>query len=518
MRVTNVLKSTIYGGIGYAINLLLSFFARSIFIQYLGVEYSGVNSLFNSILTALNLAELGFASAIAYSLYKPLNSNDEQVISAIMNYMKKVYLIVAGIIGGAGLLCVPFLQYLIKEDISTLPFDLAQLRIYFLIYLLNTVCSYFLAYKRTLLTADQKNYVINNVDNSCNIALNIFQIIALWITKNYYAFLAVMLVKTICNNLIIQKYVDKKYKYLKRNKEARIEKPEKQGIIKNVKALMVHKISSMVVTNSISIVISAMVGIAITGIYSNYVLITSGVSSFLGIFFNAMVASIGNYCVEKDEEEQYKMFKKINFLITWITLFTFTCFVCVFNPFIEVWLGSAMLFPIQTVVLISAVQSMHFYRRSILMFRDAKGMFRFDQFVSILEAVCAIGLAVLLGVYFGIFGILLGYLIASMLIAYPLESLILYKKGFHKNVSRFLLFAAVNVFSIFILSFLTYKLTELIQITGILGVLIKLCISALLPSIVYFFVTFWMSENKFYRDLIKNLIKKKKEENENEHI
>ena len=180
-RVNKSLKNTVFGLVGMICALIVSFATKSVFVRLLGAEYNGVNGLFTNILQVLNLAELGFATSIAYALYKPLKAGDERTTAALMSYFAKIYRIIAIVVTVAGCCCIPFLQYLIAEDLSELSFTINQLRGYFAMFLANTVCSYLLAYKRTIITADQNNYLVTNVDNTFNILLNIVQIILLLI-------------------------------------------------------------------------------------------------------------------------------------------------------------------------------------------------------------------------------------------------------------------------------------------------------------------------------------------------
>ena len=236
-RTTKSMKNAIFGIVGLLCNLIVSFFSRSVFIKILGVEYNGVNGLFTNVLTVLNLAELGFATSIAYALYKPLKEHDEKSAAMLMHYFAKIYRVIAIIVAAVGCCCIPFLQYLISEDISELSFSLGQLRIYFAMYLANTVCSYLLAYKRTIITADQNAYIISNVDNACNICLNVLQIVLLVITKNFYAFLGIMIAKTFINNIIIDLIARKRYPYLAQYKNDKLPKTEKSALFKNVQAM-----------------------------------------------------------------------------------------------------------------------------------------------------------------------------------------------------------------------------------------------------------------------------------------
>ena len=109
-RVNKSLRNTLVGISGLLINLLVLFFTKSIFIRLLGAEYNGVNGLFGNILDLLNLAELGFASAIAFFLYRPLTEGDEETAAKLMNFFSKVYRVIALIVAVAGSICIPFLQ------------------------------------------------------------------------------------------------------------------------------------------------------------------------------------------------------------------------------------------------------------------------------------------------------------------------------------------------------------------------------------------------------------------------
>ena len=130
-RVGKSIKNTGFGLVGMAISLIVQFVSRTFFIRLLGTEYNGINGLFSNILQVLNLAELGFAYSVAYALYAPLQSENKEKISAIMNFLRRVYNVITLIVLVAGVACIPFLQYLIKEDISTLPFTINEIRGFF---------------------------------------------------------------------------------------------------------------------------------------------------------------------------------------------------------------------------------------------------------------------------------------------------------------------------------------------------------------------------------------------------
>ena len=73
------------------IRQVLPFIVRTILIYRFGVEYLGLNSLFTSILSVLSLMELGFGSAIVYSMYKPIADGDTDQVCAYLEYFRKIY-------------------------------------------------------------------------------------------------------------------------------------------------------------------------------------------------------------------------------------------------------------------------------------------------------------------------------------------------------------------------------------------------------------------------------------------
>ena len=135
-RTRKSIKNIFWGIFYQALLIILNFVLRSIFIKKLSAEYLGVNGLFSNILSVLSLAELGIGNAIIYTMYKPLKENNEKEISSILNFYKKIYAIIGTIIFLVGILLIPFLKQIVK-----LENEMPNLRVYYILYLLNTVSS-----------------------------------------------------------------------------------------------------------------------------------------------------------------------------------------------------------------------------------------------------------------------------------------------------------------------------------------------------------------------------------------
>ena len=156
-RVKNASKNFIFGVAAQIFSLLLNFIVRTIFIKTLSIEYLGVDGLFSNILTVLSLAELGFGTAMVYSMYKPLAEHNKEKLKSLMKLYSNVYCYIGITVGVLGVCLIPFLDYIIKEKPN-----ISYLTLIYIMVLLNTVVSYFFSYKRSILNADQKSYISSN--------------------------------------------------------------------------------------------------------------------------------------------------------------------------------------------------------------------------------------------------------------------------------------------------------------------------------------------------------------------
>ena len=73
-------RNIIAGLFQYALNILLVWIGRMIFVRVLSSEYLGINGLFTNIISVLSIADLGLPAAMTYSLYQPLAENDTKKI------------------------------------------------------------------------------------------------------------------------------------------------------------------------------------------------------------------------------------------------------------------------------------------------------------------------------------------------------------------------------------------------------------------------------------------------------
>ncbi len=413
------------------ITLICPFIIRTIMIYKLGNEYLGLNGLFTSILQVLSLAELGFGDAIVFSMYKPIIENDNKMLSALLNLYKKVYRIICMVILCVGLLILPFITKFVKGGYPS------EVNIYVLycIYLFNTVISYFLfAYKESLLKAHQRNDVNSRILSGCNIVMYVLQIIVLLLFSNYYLYIVIMPVTTIVLNCVRSLFVKKMYPQIVC--EGHIEKDAVIGLSKRIIGLTLNKLAQVCRNSFDSIIISSFLGLVILARYQNYYYIISALTVMVSIITTAVGAGIGNSIAAETVEKNYSDYKEFLFIYNWIACFCTVCMLCLYQPFIELWVGKSNVLPLSTVILCC----IYFYTMKLgdiaAVYRQAAGIWWEDKFRPIVESVVNLAVNIVLVKYIGVDGVLVSTIISIVCINIPWATYVLFKVYFKMSIKE----------------------------------------------------------------------------------
>ena len=278
---------------------------RTAMIYLLGMEYLGLNSLFTSVLSVLNLAELGVGAAMTFSMYKPIAEGDSAKICALMRLYKIYYRIIGAVILGLGLCIMPALPMLVKKD---LPPDV-NLYVLYVINLLATVFTYWLfAYKNCLLYAHQRNDVTDKIGYIVNTAKYGIQLLVLFIIKDYYIYIIVMLLGNIASNIVTALVVDRMYPQYKAM--GKMPQSEVSMINRRIRDLFTSKVGLVVVDSADTIVISAFLGLTALAKYQNYYFILSTIYGFITLITSSSLAGIGNSIVTESSESSFMCLHK----------------------------------------------------------------------------------------------------------------------------------------------------------------------------------------------------------------
>ncbi len=430
-RIKNVKMNLIYGYIGHIAIALIAFASRTIFINILGVTYLGVNGLFANILGLLSFAELGIGPAMTFALYKPVAEGNIEEIKSLMHLYKKAYRWVAIVITAVGLAILPFLDIIIKN-----PGEIGDISIYYIIFLFNTISSYFVTYKYTLVNAYQKKYIITNITTIFNLVQGLFNIALLLLFRSFMIYLLSTAAMQLFNNIFINIYVNKKYPYLKEKGINKLSDEQLGPIKKNIFALIWHRLARVSILQTDSIIISAFVGVAMVGLVSNYNLLIVTVKKFFSVTIGAVMGSLGNLIATESKEKQYETYKTYGFVMFWLYGFCAVAFFILADSFITLWIGKDLTIPSITWIIIVLDFYLQGNITALWEVKSASGIFRQDRWIVVLMAIINLVISIAMVQIIGITGVFVGTLVTSI-VSYILRPRIVYNHAFNKGVKDF---------------------------------------------------------------------------------
>jgi len=502
-RTEKASRNTLTGIVQKLFGLFLPFVVRTVLIKKLGIEYLGLNSLFSSILQVLSLSELGFATAITFNLYKPIAENDREKICALLNAIKKIYHIVGAVILLVGLAIMPFLPHLIE---GSYPSDV-NLYVLYLIFLFNTVISYFLsAHMGTVLNAYQRSDIENIIFLICNSLYYGLQIAVLFIFPNYYLYIVLMPLSTIAINIVRAIIVNKKYPDLKPC--GLISKETKKDISQQVKAIVGHKISGIIISSTDSIFISAFLGLNLLAIYNNYFYIMSAVMAIINVIYASIIPSVGDSVLASDQEKIYKDFRTINFANVWLVGWCSICLLCLSQHFMRIWVGSDLMLPIVTVVLITLYFYLWKFRETLNIYKDATGNWQVDFWRPYIVSIFNLVLDFVLIKWIGINGVLIATIVSFPIFSFPWEVAVMFKHVFKRNPFMYCVKMLLYTLVVAVTGVLTYYICSLLPDAGIVNFIFKCLICLVLPNAVFIIASFYLEEFKHAKSKIIFLIKR----------
>lgn len=507
-RTKNTTRNIGAGLVNQIISIILPFINRTAILWTLGAEFTGLAGLFSSILNVLNMAELGFNTAIVYSLYKPMADRDHEKICEIVSLFKKIYSVVGTVVLAGGLAVMPFLTNFIHGSYP----DTINLYIVYFLYLINSAVSYYMfAYKECLLIADQRQDIAKNIRTIVNIARYLMQLLVLLITKDFYIYLIVAIIGTIITNLLIHISTRKRYPFYRRIK-SRLKIPAE--LKRQVGGLMINKICDTFRNSFDSLIISSFIGLTATAIYGNYYYIYSALYGIMLVIANAMSASVGNSIIKNSEETNYKHLLTFSQIFAGIVGFCTVALACFYQPFMKLWAGEGLLLPNYDMLLFCIyfyVINMNNIRNQYIsgtgMWWELKGSY-------IIEALANLGLNFILGRLFGITGVIIATIITIFLFNYLQRNKVLFKTyfkkekivEFYRQQFYYLVLSAAGLA-------ISFFFCEYIPFNGIMNWGTRTVICLVVPNFIYYFgVRFtkpFGDVKKFIKKIERIIIKRK---------
>lgn len=429
-RVKKTLLNVRVSMIFYFLAIIVSFFTRKVFLDKLGADFIGLTTTVNSLLGFLNLAELGVGASIAYFLYKPLFDKDEDKINELISIMGYLYRLIGSFIGGAGIVFSCFLPLIFKGT----PFSLPLIFYCFYGSLFSSLIGYFVNFKaNTIFSSDQRQYLVTGYFQGTQLVQVILQAVLALCFQSFVLYVTIGVVFAIINSIILNWKFNQVYPWVKadisRGKQAIRLHPE---ILRYVKNVFIHQIGGFVNASVMPTIIYGFASLAVVTLYSNYTLLNSKVSAFIGSAMGGSGASVGNLIAEGNVDNTYKCYKEM-FSIKF--LFVGTMSLILFrlsSPFICVWLGKEYVMSRLLVGLICADFCLNLLRETTDEFLNGYGL-KADIWVPFAR-IATLALMVVGGHLGGLTGILIVPVAFQLLVLHISKPHYLYTQGFKKPI------------------------------------------------------------------------------------
>lgn len=484
--------------VGYGLNLIISFVCRMVFTRCLSEAYLGVNGLFSNILSMLALSELGVGTAFEYALYKPIADDDQEKIASLMSYYGKAYRAIGCVVAVLGLLLLPFLKPIIGQtpDISE------NIYLIYLLYLFSSASSYFFSYRMTLLTASQRGYVNTTINYIVVIVQNVLQIFALILFHNFLIYLGIQVTCGFLSNVICSEKAKKDYPYMTEKHPQKLPEKERKGIISNVRSLTIYKLSGLLVNNTDNIVITFFNGLNITGIASNYTLLSGMISTLLNLVFGSVSASVGNVNAKETEQKKFTVFKALNLANYWLYAWGTIGIIVVSNDVVKLLFGSKYVLPQNISVIIGINFFLVGMQSAVLNYKSTMGLFRYGRYILLFTAAINIAGDIILGKYLGLFGIFLATAISRIVTNIWYEPYAVYKYGFHKKPLEYapvyIRYTAMTCISLLI----SYEIGNLFNLPLAAEAVYKIAVCSVVHNVVSALIMKRTEEYSFLKDKV----------------
>ena len=344
----------------------------------------------STVFTYLTLLEAGVGKATNQALYKPLANDDKDQINAIMAATNKFYRRTGYIYAIAVLIFAAVYCFVVKTTLSK--------AIVFLVIVLSgasSVLSYFVQGKyNVLMGAEGKSYVLTNISTVSSILSSICKILLVYYIRRYYKWL----------NLKV--------------------KPDYKAISQR-NYVLIHQIAGLVFDNTDIILLTLFTNLKVVSVYSLYTTFYTVIKSVLNTISYSYSYALGQ--IYHSDRERFIKLHNVYEVYNMSLTFSFMCILNIFIlPFISIYTSGVT--DIQYVdkyipMLFTAVYLLSNSRASSGLIIDFAQHFEQTKWRAVLEASINITVSLVAIHYLGIYGALIGTVVALL---YRANDMIIY--------------------------------------------------------------------------------------------
>lgn len=500
-RLQNTSRNVFHSAVNMLSQIVLGLVARAVFVYTLGKAYQGVSGLFGNILGVLSISELGIGAAIGFSLYRPLAQNDVEKIKSLMRLYRRAYWLIGCFVAVAGTALIPFLPYIINNTTH-----LPHITFYYCLFLFDAAIGYFFSYRTTLLTCDQKAFRLTKLNTVSRYVITLLQIAVLRVFGSYTLYLLVDIVLRLAVQIYCAVLVGREYPYLRDKAVRPLEKEERGAITQNVKALMIHTLGQISITQTDNIITSAFISLEMVGIASNYVMLTTYAGNFVSMIVNSAVASFGNLIVKEDKHVQLRVYQNFRFVSHWLNGWLAVGFSLLATRLLTLLFGASYALPQAAVLLMAASLFLRGELNPMMAFRTAAGAFDKDKYLALAESIINLAVSIIAVQYLGITGVYLGTVVSALFTLVARWRVLygyLFEGGSRALLSGTLRWVGGTAAAFGLCLLLSQTLCAANTWASFAGLMLG-CV--LIPNLVYLLLNAGKPEFLYYRSLLQGLL------------
>lgn len=402
-------------GLSQVITIAFGLILPRLFVVSYGSEVNGLLSSLSNFLICLNLFEAGVGTATLQALYRPVAESDWDSINGVLSATKHFYRKT----GRWYLISLLVLSLVYPMIVSSeLPYHTVCGAV-FLSGIGNVISFYFQGRYNLLLRAEGKNYILTNLNMVVNVLVNLSKVVLIWLGADIVLILlAAFLIQCIYMVFILW-YVKRNYRELNEQVTPNVEAIGQKNFV------LVHQIGELVFKNTDVMILTVFCGLKVVSVYSMFKMISANLDTLLSIFMEGINFLLGQ--TYQTDRERYKrmidltesMYSAISYAVYAVALFMYL-------PFMRLY--TAGVTDINYVdgklaVLFVATALLSHSRVPMVNTINYAGHFKQTLRPSIIETVINL-VTSLIGVYFwGIYGVLLGTVVALL---YRTNDIIIY--------------------------------------------------------------------------------------------
>ena len=413
MRVANVLRNSIYAMTLYVVLAVLGILIRQAFTRHLPIELLGLEGLFTNVIALLSIAELGISTVVSYGLYREIATKNEDEVNMLMSIYRYIYLIIGTLVALIGVILFFFLPWIVRDN----SIDWYYVQFVYVVQICTVLSTYFLAYRRTLFTADQKDYICVRIDLVCSFAANLIKFAAIIVWESYTMYALSALGFNILANLIISHRLGREYPFL-HTVRVTIQDLRQRKFFVDIKNFLIHKLSYLVYFGTDSIIISSFLGLRTAGLVANYVLLCDGVYKLLYKMLQGIIPSVANLVYTDDREKTYRVYRMLDFGYFLMGGYIACIYFIVLQPFVALFFGAEFLLNDAYVMALAINVFLGMQFENAYNFRSTHGVFENDRGYMVLSAVTNLILSMILVQHLGVVGVMIGTIAGLGFIVY----------------------------------------------------------------------------------------------------